>query len=271
MLQHVRHAEIMARVRLAGATSVRDLAAQLGVSPSTIRRDLEILDRDGTLTRVRGGALAGGGAGGGVSAGGGAPGGLVAGAGDDLASGRPESPGERDKDAVAARAARLVRDGDVVLLDVGSTTVRLARHLSGRRVTVVTSSLAVVDVLRGDSAVELLLLGGMLRRAPHSSLVGVLTEEALRQVSADRVFLSASGVRPDGQVTDSTIAEVPLKRAMMVAAGQVVLLVDRHKFPGNGALRVCGPEELDVVVTNEGADEPTVRTLTGAGAQVLLT
>ncbi|WP_424530542.1 DeoR/GlpR family DNA-binding transcription regulator [Sphaerisporangium viridialbum] len=255
VLQHVRHAEIMQRVRLAGATSVRDLAAQLGVSPSTIRRDLEILDRDGTLTRVRGGALASGGA----------P------ADDDLVSARVASPGERDKDAVAARAARLVRDGDVVLLDIGTTTVLLARHLTGRRVTVVTSSLAVVDVLRGDSAVELLLLGGMLRRAHHSSLVGVLTEEALRQVSADRVFLSASGVRPDGQVTDSTIAEVSLKRAMMVAAGQVVLLVDRHKFPGNGALRVCGPEELDVVVTNDGADEPTVRTLTAAGAQVLLT
>ncbi|MEV7969149.1 DeoR/GlpR family DNA-binding transcription regulator [Sphaerisporangium sp. NPDC088356] len=257
MLQHVRHAEIMQRVRLAGATSVRDLAAQLGVSPSTIRRDLEILDRDGTLTRVRGGALASEGA--------------SADLDDDLPFAGVASPGERDKDAVAARAARLVRDGDVVLLDIGTTTVRLARHLSGRRVTVVTSSLAVVDVLRGDPAVELLLLGGMLRRAHHSSLVGVLTEEALRQVSADRVFLSASGVRPDGQVTDSTIAEVPLKRAMMVAAGQVVLLVDRHKFPGNGALRVCGPEELDVVVTNDGADEPTVRTLTAAGAQVLLT
>jgi DeoR/GlpR family transcriptional regulator of sugar metabolism len=166
--------------------------------------------------------------------------------------------------------AGLVQEGDVVLLDIGTTTVRLARHLCGRRVTVVTSSLPVVDVLRADPAVELLLLGGTLRRTYHS-LVGVLTEGALRQVSADRVFLSASGVRADGQVTDSTVAEVPLKRAMMAAAEQVVLLVDRHKFPGNGALRVCGPEELDVVVTNDGADEPTVRALTAAGAEVLLT
>ncbi|MFC6086035.1 DeoR/GlpR family DNA-binding transcription regulator [Sphaerisporangium aureirubrum] len=249
MLQHLRHAEITRRVRRAGATSVRDLAAQLGVSPSTIRRDLELLGRDGTLTRVRGGALAG----------------------TDADVDRPfaEVVGvdEHDKEAVAARAAAMVEDGEVLLLDIGTTTVRLARHLAGRRVTVVTSSLAVLDVLRDDPAVELLLLGGMLRRSYHS-LVGVLTEEALRQVCADRLFLGAGGVRPDGQVTDTTAAEVPLKRAMIAAARQAVLLVDRNKFPGTGALRVCGPEELDMLVTNDGADPATLAAVAAAGVRV---
>ncbi|MDR8412979.1 DeoR/GlpR family DNA-binding transcription regulator [Nonomuraea sp. 3-1Str] len=251
MLQHLRHAEIMRRVRLSGATSVRDLAAQLGVSPSTIRRDLEVLDRDGTLRRVRGGALAGA----------------------DADADRPFAEvavvDEQDKEAVAARAATLVGDGDVVLLDIGTTTMRLACRLRGRRVTVVTSSLAVLDVLRDDPVVELLLLGGMLRR-PYHSLVGVLTEEALGQVCADRVFLGGSGVRADGQLVDTTLAEVPLKRAMIAAAGQVVLVVDRHKFPGTGALRVCGPEDVDVLVTNEGADPSTLRACADAGAEILL-
>jgi DeoR/GlpR family transcriptional regulator of sugar metabolism len=250
VLQRLRHAEIMRRVRLSGATSVRDLASQLGVSPSTIRRDLEVLDRDGTLRRVRGGALA------------------------DADTDRPfaevAAADEQDKEAVAARAARLVRDGEVILLDIGTTTMRLARRLRGRRVTVVTSSLAVLDALRADPEVELLLLGGMVRRTYHS-LVGVLTETALSQVVADRVFLGASGVRPDGQLVDTTLAEVPLKRAMIAAAGQVVLLVDRHKFPGTGALRVCGPEDIDVLVTNEGADATTLRHCAAAGAEVLLT
>ncbi|TMR14705.1 DeoR/GlpR transcriptional regulator [Nonomuraea turkmeniaca] len=252
MLQRLRHAEIMRRVRFSGATSVRDLASQLGVSPSTIRRDLEVLDRDGTLRRVRGGALAG----------------------VDADADRPfaavEVVDEQDKETVAARAAQLVADGDVILLDIGTTTMRLARRLRGRRVTVVTSSLAVLDVLRTDPAVELLLLGGMLRRTYHS-LIGVLTEAALSQVVADRVFLGASGVRPDGQLVDTTLAEVPLKRAMISAARQVVLLVDRHKFPGTGALRVCGPEDIDVIVTNEGADAATLRNCAAAGAEVLLT
>ncbi|MFD1938168.1 MULTISPECIES: DeoR/GlpR family DNA-binding transcription regulator [Nonomuraea] len=251
MLQHLRHAEIMRRVRLSGATSVRDLASQLGVSPSTIRRDLEVLDRDGTLKRVRGGALA------------------DMDTDDGLTFAEVAALDEQDKEAVAARAARIVRDGDVVLLDIGTTTMRLARHLRGRRITVVTSSLAVLDVLRADPEVELLLLGGMVRRTYHS-LVGVLTEEALSQVVADRVFLGASGVRPDGQLVDTTLAEVPVKRAMIAAAGQVVLLVDRHKFPGTGALRVCGPDDIDVIVTNEGADERTLRNCAAAGAEVLL-
>ncbi|MFI7639261.1 DeoR/GlpR family DNA-binding transcription regulator [Nonomuraea sp. NPDC049400] len=251
MLQRLRHAEIMRRVRLSGATSVRDLASQLGVSPSTIRRDLEVLDRDGTLRRVRGGALAS----------------------VDTDADRPfaevAAVDEQDKEAVAVRAAELVNDGEVVLLDIGTTTMRLARRLRGRRVTVVTSSLAVLDVLRSDPEVELLLLGGMVRR-PYHSLVGVLTEAALSQVVADRVFLGVSGVRPDGQLVDTTLAEVPLKRAMIASAGQVVLLVDRHKFPGTGALRVCGPEDIDVIVTNEGADEVTLRNCAAAGAEVML-
>jgi DeoR/GlpR family transcriptional regulator of sugar metabolism len=256
VLQRLRHAEIMRRVRTSGATSVRDLASQLGVSPSTIRRDLEVLDRDGTLRRVRGGALP-------------CPELPCADADAHRPFAEVAGADEQDKEAVAARAARLVADGDVVLLDIGTTTMRLARRLRGRRVTVVTSSLAVLDVLRSDPEVELLLLGGMVRRAYHS-LVGVLTEAALSQVVADRVFLGASGVRPDGQLVDTTLAEVPLKRAMIAAAGQVVLLVDRHKFPGTGALRVCGPEDIDMIVTNDGADEATLRACAAAGAEILL-
>ncbi|MFI6497787.1 DeoR/GlpR family DNA-binding transcription regulator [Nonomuraea typhae] len=251
MLQRLRHEEIMRRVRLSGATSVHDLARQLGVSPSTIRRDLEVLDRDGTLRRVRGGALAG------------------ADPDPDMPFAQVAGIHEGDKDAVAVAAARLVHEGEVVLLDIGTTTMRLARQLRGRKVTVVTSSLAVLDVLRADPVVELLLLGGMVRR-PYHSLVGVLTEEALRQVVADRVFLGTSGVRRDGQVVDTTLAEVPIKRAMIAAAGQVVLLADRHKFPGTGALRVCGPEDIDVVVTNEGADDSTLRACAAAGTEVVL-
>ncbi|GAA4917645.1 DeoR/GlpR family transcriptional regulator of sugar metabolism [Nonomuraea thailandensis] len=256
MLQRLRHAEIMRRVRASGATSVRDLASQLGVSPSTIRRDLEVLDRDGTLRRVRGGALP-------------CTEGLHADADADRPFAEVAGTDGQDKEAVAARAARLVADGEVVLLDIGTTTMRLARRLRGRRITVVTSSLAVLDVLRSDPEVELLLLGGMVRR-PYHSLVGVLTEAALSQVVADRVFLGASGVRPDGQLVDTTLAEVPLKRAMIAAAGQVVLLVDRHKFPGTGALRVCGPEDIDMIVTNDGADEATLRACAAAGAEILL-
>src|SRR6185312_7264631 len=149
-----------------------------------------------------------------------------------------------EKDAIAVRCAELVRDGETVLLDIGTTAHRVARQLRGRSLTVITSSLAVVEELQEEETIQLILLGGVVRR-DYRSLVGFLTEDNLRQVHADRLFLGTSGVRPDGQVLDTTAVEVPVKRAMIAASAQVVLVADTGKFPGTGMARVCGPEELD--------------------------
>lgn len=236
MIRARRHAEIVRLLRDSGPTSVGDLAQALGVSAATVRRDLADLGAQGALQRVRGGAQ------------------LVP---DEDAS-RPFAQvatcDADDKDAVAERAAGLVSDGDVLLLDIGTTVARLAHRLRGRPVTVMTSSLAVLDVLRDDPAVELVLLGGVVRQS-YLSLVGLLTETALGQVRANLAFLGTSGVHPDGDVLDTTQVEVPVKRAMMAAAERTALLADRHKFPGTGALKVCHLSDLDVVVTNRGADE----------------
>ena len=160
-----------------------------------------------------------------------------------------------------------MRDGDVVLLDIGTTTMMLAQRLRGRPITVVTASLAVLDVLREDTRVDLILLGGQVRRSYHS-LVGSLTEESLRQVCATIAFIGASGVRADGTVLDSTAVEVPVKRSLLRAADRAILLADRHKFPGSGALRVCMLDELAGIVTNQGADSATLACARDAGVDV---
>lgn len=249
-----RHAQIVARLRSGGAVSVGELSHELGVSASTIRRDLHELDETGILTRVHGGAS------------------LTPFLVPDADTERPfdavAQADRADKEAVAKRAAGLVRDGEVVLLDIGTTTRLIARQLRGRRVTIGTNSLAVLDELRDDDDVELILLGGMVRRAYHS-LVGVLTEDALRQLRADRAFIGTSGIDREGYVMDTTIVEVPVKRAMIAAATQVVVVADRHKVPGNGSLRVCGPEKVDVLITNDGADEAILALCAGAGVEVL--
>jgi DeoR/GlpR family transcriptional regulator of sugar metabolism len=253
-VRHQRQLDIVHRLRTEGATSVDDLARSLGVSSTTIRRDLQRLDEAGQITRVHGGAI------------------VPASGSEDADLERPfaavaasEAP---DKQAIARLAATLVTDGDVVLLDVGTTTQLLALKLRGRQVTVMTTSLAVLDVLRDDPTVELILLGGWVRRAYHS-LVGVLTEDALRQVHADLAFLGASGVRRDGEVLDTTLVEVPVKRALIEASDRAVLLADRHKFPGTGKLKVCSVADLNVMVTNTGADPETLQTCTDNGVEVL--
>ncbi|MFC4948350.1 DeoR/GlpR family DNA-binding transcription regulator [Pseudonocardia sp. GCM10023141] len=258
MLPASRHGEIIRMVRSSGVVSVEALAAGLGVSRSTIRRDLQCLDADGVLRRVRGGA------------------GSLAGSGAECDCGHPTTFQEvagidaDDKERVARAAAELVSDGDVVLLDIGTTTARLARLLRGRRITVITSSLAVVDELRDDPAVELLVLGGILRRN-YLSFVGMLTEQALCEVRAHRLFLGTSGIRPDGQVMDSTLVEVPVKRKMIDSAEQTVVLADRGKFPGSGLSPVCGPERVHMIITNDGADTATLAACAQAGTEIRLT
>ncbi|MEJ5946858.1 DeoR/GlpR family DNA-binding transcription regulator [Pseudokineococcus basanitobsidens] len=250
MLSATRHAEILRRLRSHGEVSVQALADDLAVSPSTIRRDLDALDAEGRLRRVRGGG-----------------GGSVEPDATPFREVARQAPDA--KDAVAARAASLVADGDVVVVDIGTTTERLAHHLAGRRITVVTASLAVVDVLREDADVELVVLGGVLRRS-YWSLVGTLTEQAVGQLGAHVCFLGTSGVREDGTVMDSTGIEVPVKRALAAASRRTVLLADGGKFPGTGLLPVCGPETVDVLVTDAGADPATLGVFRDGGAQVLM-
>jgi DeoR/GlpR family transcriptional regulator of sugar metabolism len=105
------------------------------------------------------------------------------------------------KEAMAAKAVEMIADDSVVLLDIGTSTALIARRLRGRPATVITSNLAVLDELRGDNSVRLVLLGGVLRRN-YQSLVGSLTELTLGRLSADIVFLGCTGfARADGSST----------------------------------------------------------------------
>jgi DeoR/GlpR family transcriptional regulator of sugar metabolism len=249
-VRYARHRAIADEVR-DGAVSVQDLVARLGVSSATIRRDLAELADAGLVRRVHGGA---------------AP----------LATLEIDRPYEEaaddaaaEKRAIARHAAGLVEDGDTLLLDIGTTTGALARELRGRRVTVITPSLAVLDELRADPVVDVVVLGGFLRRA-YLSLVGPLTEEALRRVRAATVFLGTSGVGADGSVLDTTSVEVPTKRRLLEAGGRVVLLADHTKFPGQGSIRVCDFASVSVLITTARADPATLDIARAHGTEVVL-
>lgn len=246
MLTATRQAKILEVLRRSGEVSVDGLADQFGVSLSTIRRDLNALSADKLLRRVRGGGAV-------------EP--------DAEPFGEVAHRSSSEKDQIAAAAAQLVADGDVVLIDIGTTTALLARHLRGKRITVLTSSLAVVDQLRDDEEIELIILGGVLRRTYHS-LVGILTEQALSQLRAHVCFMGTSGIRPDGYVMDSTGIEVPVKKAMIASSERTVVLADGSKYPGAGLLTVCAASEMSTLVTNGDADAATLDVIRSAGVEV---
>ncbi len=247
MLAARRRELILDAVRSGSSAAVVELAERFSVSEMTVRRDLARLAREGKLKRVHGGAV----------------------------HDRGEPPFaaiavERldEKKRIGQAAAELVADGQTIMIDIGTTTLQLAGQLHGRRLTVITSNLAVVEELLPDPEIELVVLGGVVRRN-YRSLVGVLAEDALRQLSADVAFLGASGVREDLSVMDTTMVEVPIKRAMLAAADRAVLLADAAKFRMSGSVKICGADELDAVVTDAPRTEPTVLELAQVGVEVV--
>lgn len=247
MLTATRQAEILRLLKQSGEVSVEDLAERFGVSLSTIRRDLNALSAEGLLRRVRGGGSV-------------EP--------DAVPFQDVAVQWQNEKDRIAARAAQMVKDGDVVLIDIGTTTALLARHLRGKNITVLTSSLAVVDQLRDDDDVELIVLGGVVRKN-YYSMVGSLTEQALALLRAHICFMGTSGISPDGRVMDSTGIEVPVKKGMIQAAERTVVLADPSKFPGAGLLSVCRADQISTLVTVEGVDPGTLQVFRDAGAEVI--
>ncbi|WP_022887084.1 DeoR/GlpR family DNA-binding transcription regulator [Glaciibacter superstes] len=248
MLTTTRQATILRRVKETGEASVTDLAEIMQVSPSTIRRDLNSLSADGLLRRVRGGGSV-------------EP--------DEVPFQEVAERSASSKERIAAVAASLVADGDVVVLDIGTTTALIARALRGKAITVITSSIAVLDELRADTGIELIMLGGVLRRSYHS-LVGSLTEGALSQLRATICFVGTSGIRPDGTVLDSTGIEVPVKRAILASAPHIVLVADETKFPGTGILSVCEPSAINTLITSDAADRATLEVFRQSGSDVVL-
>lgn len=235
VLTEDRHLRIVASVRERGFVTVAELCSILAVSEATIRRDLDTLSREGLLRRLRGGA--------------GDLGGSIQPERDlrhfaEVAQSAPAA-----KQAIARRAATLIEDGDVVGLDSGTTVAALAPLLAERQITVVTSSLAVVQALESAPAVDLMVVGGIVR-STYRSMVGTWAESMLRQVRLDKAFLGTSGVSLDGTVLDTTPSEVPIKRGLMASSERCYLMADAEKFPGSGFLSVCHVTRFDALITD---------------------
>jgi DeoR/GlpR family transcriptional regulator of sugar metabolism len=247
MLPAQRRQAILRAVR-GGTAHVSALAEEFGVSEMTVRRDLEALARDGKLERVRGGAV-------------------------NVESERPfsEIAVERleAKDRIGRAAAALVEDGQTVMLDIGTTTLQVARHLRGRSLTVITTNLAAYEELLPEPKIELVLPGGVVRRN-YRSLVGMLAEDALRRLRADIGFLGTSGIDSELAVWDTTMVEVPIKRAMIAASQRTVLLADAAKFDMDAMVRVCDASELDAIVTDERLPAARHKALHRAGVEVIV-
>ncbi|MHB1166086.1 MAG: DeoR/GlpR family DNA-binding transcription regulator [Candidatus Nanopelagicales bacterium] len=254
MPAELRQDRIAEEVSARGFARVTDLADRFGVSVVTVRSDLGWLESLGRIRRVRGGAV---------------PTGAL----------RHEPPLEQaareheaQKAAIAAYAASLVRPGQVVILDVGSTTTAIALELVARQdlhdITVVTNGLNVALALEPASdRISVLVTGGMVRPLQHS-LVNPFGALILQQISAHIAFIGCNGVDAERGVTNLNFAEAEVKRAMIDAAREVVVVADGSKIGVVEAARVCAADEVDLVVTDKGATEEAIAQIERAGTSV---
>lgn len=247
-----RRAQILALLEQNGEQQVRDLADRFSVSEMTVRRDLEHLACSGQLVRTYGGAM---------------PRNSIT-RERSYAAKAVEHTDEKER--IARRAAAFVHDGDMVLLDAGSTNTVLARALRGRQnLTVVTNDLKIALELCDEPGVRVLVTGGTAQKDVYS-LLGPLAEQTLRSLTADIAFLGASAVDAEQGVTTPTMEKVPLKQAMIRAARRTVLLADSSKFGLRSSFQICPLSAISCIITDRELPPEVARSIQKGGATLEL-
>jgi len=244
-----RRAELLRRLEQEGYLASSSLAAELGVSEMTIRRDLRQLESEGLARRVIGGASL--------------PGWTTAG----LPFEARGASGAREKQAIAEAAVALLGDATTLALDAGTTVAALAPLLRPG-VSVVTHSLPVLAALEARGDIDLVGIGGHYQGETRS-FAGPLAEAALDALTADVAVLSATAVDERG-LLGSSILDAPLKRRLAAIARRVVLLADAAKLGGHAPIRLGGLDLVDVLVTDDRADEAALAPFRAAGLEIVV-
>ena len=250
MLTEERRNLILERLERDGKVVAGDLSAELAVSPDTVRRDLRDLAEAGQLRRVHGGAL--------PAAVGARP----------YAVRREQAPAA--KEAIAHATSGLLRHGQVILLDAGTTTLEVARRLPhDLDATVITNSPPIAVALAEHPAVQVTMLGGTLAKDAQA-VVGAATVEALHSVRADVLVLGVCSLHPEVGITVMDLEESYVKRAMIENAAEVVAVSSADKLGSAGPYVVAPLDELTHLVTERSAPEDKVADYRGRGIEVVL-
>jgi DeoR family fructose operon transcriptional repressor len=252
MYAEERQQHILERARAAGRVEVNALAEDLDVTPETVRRDLTSLERHGVLRRVHGGAIP-------VERLGFEPG--------------VEARSERfvaEKERIGKVALSHLPDEGTVLLDAGTTTLRLAEQLPrDRELTIVTNSLGIAALVAQHPNLSLYLLGGRVRGRTLAA-VGSWVTSALQDVFVDVAFLGTNGLSVEHGLTTPDQSEAAAKRAMIGAARRSVVLTDHTKIGVDHFARFADLSDIAAVITDNGLDPETAAEIEAQGPEVVL-
>jgi DeoR/GlpR family transcriptional regulator of sugar metabolism len=246
-----RRNEIIRRLQESGRLSTHTLSRQLHVSEVTIRNDLQVLAAQGWVQRLHGGAEL-------------APRMQFE---QSFATRLGEHAAEKQR--LAQAAAALVQPGDTILLDSSTTVFQLALNLREMPdLRVVTNNIHAAATLAMNPAIEVILLGGVVRDKT-ASVVGPYAVEMLAGLHAHKAFLSASGLTLERGLTDADLREVEVKRAMVKAAAQVIILLDASKFGQQAFLTFATLDAVHCLIVEGDAPEAFASSLAGYNIEII--
>jgi len=247
-----RRDQIITLLDQVGRVSVTDLSERFGVSQATIRTDLDALAAQGLLVRAHGGAIA------------------LDRTDLELSFDSRRRLHSSQKHRIGTSAASMVEDGEAIALDASTTALALANQVKGRReLTVVTNGIFIALALLDAPGITVLMPGGFLRR-DSVSLVGAEGHEFIKQFNLQKGFFGAKGLTLEEGLTDVNSAEVAIKRDLVVEAKQVIAIVDSSKWGRVGFAAFASIDQVDCVITDEGAPPDMVAALREAGVDVII-
>lgn len=251
MYAEERQQQITQLARSEGRVHVASLASRFSVTPETVRRDLAVLERQGRLRRVHGGAV------------------VIDRLGFEPGVATRETVMTSEKERIAKAALEEVPDEGAILLDAGTTTARLAEVLpADRELTVVTNAVDVASRLTARSNLTVLILGGRIRGRTMAA-VDMWALRALEETYVDIAFMATNGVSARRGLTTPDPTEAAVKRAMIAAARRTVLLADHTKFGNDHLIRFGDLSDVDTLITDSGLDEDLAAELASHGPRVV--
>lgn len=252
LLAQERRKRIFEFIEEEGSARVASLSVLFEVSEPTIRQDLEVLDKQGVITREHGGAFLR----------------TVSRQVSELSLQHTEN---MDKKAlVAKRAAELVHPGDRVILDSGSTMTELAKCLVGMpNLVIVTNAINIALIMGANPSCELMVTGGDFK-APTLSLTGEKAAQFFRNIYVDKLFLATGGISPSLELTYPGYSDLVVKRAMIDVSKEIYLLADSTKFGKTAFASLGVMKYVDVVVTDDGIGEETKGQLEALGVKLII-
>lgn len=252
LLSEPRRRRILDWIQEEGSARVRDLAVAFQVSEATIRQDLERLEQDGQITREHGGAFLN----------------TVPTQVGTMTLHHQENMEEKRR--IGALAAELVKDGETIILDAGTTTTEIAQRLVSRKnLTVITNALNIAIILGAVPGNAVHMPGGQFK-APTLSLSGDKSVEYFRNIFAGKLFLATAGVALDAGLTYPSFADLQLKEAMIRAASRVYLVADSSKINKSSFTRLGSLEMIHSFITDDGISEPDANAFRARGIEVLI-